>query len=35
MINAFTRAGRESSLGPEESYRLERAAGLILDMAKE
>jgi hypothetical protein len=34
VINAYTRAAKDSSLSSEESYKLERVGGLILSMVK-
>ncbi len=34
VMNAFTRGAQESSLSSEESYKLERVAGMVLDMDK-
>jgi len=35
VINAYTRAAKDSSLSSEESYKLERIGGLILSMVKQ
>lgn len=35
VMNAFTRGAQDSTLTAEESFRLERVAGMVLDMSKE